>query len=182
VLTDVEPNDGLHFDNTSAYHHTEGGLIANFDWVPPFRILGIDQGGVVDTVAFNRRAIVWTEAQMTRYRALLDAMLVALGARDSGRVAALSTESTRAWQDISPKTDLDAVLTLAEKLDASGVINTHSGTYLGLLFPDDASLDQPRLASIVAEQFPRREIAWYLTTGCQAAVAEQLQEKRRLLG
>src|SRR5204862_6874577 len=52
VLTDVEPNDRLHYDHTSAYHHTEGRLIANFDWGPPLHILGVDEGGMLDTVAF----------------------------------------------------------------------------------------------------------------------------------
>ena len=166
MLTEVEPNDGLHFDHTSAYHHTEGRLIANIDWVPPWRILGIDQGGMLDTVAFNQRVIDWTDAQMTNYRDLLDRMLAALRARDAGRVASVATQSARAWQPISPKDDLDAVLNLADELGALGVINTHSGTYLGLLFADERTLDTERLLTVTAARLPNREIAWYATTGC----------------
>ena len=182
VLTDVEPNDGLHFDNTSAYHHTEGRLIANFDWVPPFRILGLDQGGVVDTVTFNHRTIVWTEAQTELYREQLDAMIEAFRTRDVARIAALATTSARAWQSISPKADLDTVIALAGKLGALGVINTHSGTYLGLLFADDPALDQWRLASLAAEQCPGHGVAWYATTGCETAVPQQFQQMRQSLG
>jgi L-threonine kinase len=182
ILTDVEPNDGLHFDHTSAYHHTEGCLIANIDWVPPFRILGIDQGGMLDTIAFNRRVIAWTDDQMTRYRELLDAMLVALAAHNSEQVAAIATQSARAWQRINPKIDLDDVLYLAERLGAAGVINTHSGTYLGLLFPDNDSLDHERALALSAERLRDRVIAWYLTTSCRADALARSIEGRRSVG
>jgi L-threonine kinase len=182
VLTDVEPNDGLHFDHTSAYHHTEGRLIANVDWVPPLNILGIDEGGVLDTVAFNRREIAWTDQQTERYRELLDAMLTSLAARDHRRVAELATQSARAWQSISPKRDLDAVLGLADDSQALGVINTHSGTYLGLLFADDAALDRDRLAEIAAERLPGRAISWFQTTGCAQVQSAHAREKRHSFG
>jgi len=64
-------------------------------------------------------------------------VIEALHTRDVARIAALATASARSWQAISPKADLDTVIALAGKLGALGVINTHSGTYLGLLFPDD---------------------------------------------
>jgi L-threonine kinase len=182
VLTDVEPNDGLHFDQTSAYHHAEGRLIANVDWVPPLHILGVDEGGVLDTVAFNRRELAWTEAQMARYRDLLDAMIGALQRHDTARVAELATQSAQAWQPISPKQDIDAVLDLAERLGAIGVINTHSGTYLGLLFGEDDRLDRSRLAALAAERLPARDISWFDTTGCASVGAAQTYEKRRSVG
>jgi L-threonine kinase len=182
VLTDVEPNDGLHFDHTSAYHHTEGKLIANFDWVPPLHILGVDEGGMLDTVAFNRREITWTSAQMERYRDLLDAMTAAMQRRDAAAVANLASESARAWQPVSPKQDIDIILDLAEALGGIGVINTHSGTYLGLLFAEDDRLDRARLAALAAERLPGRDISWFDTTGCASANAEQSYEKRRSVG
>jgi uncharacterized protein involved in propanediol utilization len=182
VLTDVEPNDGLHFDNTSAYHHTEGRLIANDDWVPPFRILGIDQGGVLDTVVFNRHVFTWTDAQMTQYRDLLDAMLAAIAARDGARAAAIATDSARAWQSVSPKVDLDKVMDLAGDLGAMGVVNTHSGTYLGLLFPDDRSLDQERVAAVVSESLPERGIVWYHTTSCRVDAPSHSIERKLSFG
>lgn len=182
ILTDVEPNDGLHFDDTSAYHHTEGRLIANVDWVPPFRILGIDQGGVVDTVAFNRHIIAWTDGQMAHYRELLDAMLAALTDRDVERIAAIATQSARAWQSINPKDDLDDVLDLAEHFGAAGVINTHSGTYLGLLFRDDGSFDQERAEAVAAERLRDRLIAWYLTTSCRADLQAHPIGRKRFVG
>jgi len=113
---------------------------------------------------------------------MLDAMIEALHTRDVARIAALATASARSWQAISPKADLDTVIALAGKLGALGVINTHSGTYLGLLFPDDPALDQPRLAAVVAEQFPSHGVAWYATTGCDTAMPLQFQQMRRSLG
>ncbi len=177
MLSEVEPNDGLHFDETSAYHHTEGRLIANVDWVPPLHILGIDQGGVVDTVAFNQRRIDWTDEQMAHYGRLLDAMLAALEAHDAERVARLATESARAWQAINPKEDLPVVLDLAESLGALGVINTHSGTYLGLLFADDPAPAADAVMAAVRARLPGREIAWYVTTTCRESDRTRAQKE-----
>ncbi len=182
MLTEVEPNDGLHFNDTSAYHHTEGRLIANIDWVPPWRILGIDQGGVMDTVKFNQRLLSWTEIQMAHYKSMLDTILPALTAHDAARVAGIATESAKAWQSVNPKEDLSAVLDLAERLGADGVINTHSGTYLGLLFAETSSTDTEWLAARVGEVLPGRDAGWYMTTGCKFADTAQLEEKRHSRG
>jgi L-threonine kinase len=182
MLTEVEPNDGLHFEGTTAYHHTEGRLIANFGWVPPFRILGIEQGGVLDTVLFNQRALNWTETQTTRYAAMLESALAALDACDAPKLAEIATESAKVWQAVSPKEDLGAVLDLADDLGACGVLNTHSGTYLGLLFPDRETLDEERAAAKVAERLPRRALDWYRTTGCQHNREVHTSEKRLSLG
>ena len=129
VLSEIEPNDGLHFDNTSAYLHAEGRLIANFDWVPPFPHPRPGRRRyLLDTVAFNERPIALSGGQQAHYQHMLDALSTALQRRDIAAVAAIATESAQLWQAINPKTDFERVLSAADASGALGVINTHSGT------------------------------------------------------
>jgi uncharacterized protein involved in propanediol utilization len=165
VISEIEPNDGLHFDNTSAYLHTEGRLIANFDWVPPLRILGLDEGGTCDTVAFNRQPIALTSRQQAHYQHMLDTLSTALERRDVATVAAIATESARLWQAIYPKTDFERVLSAADEMGALGVLNTHSGTFLGILFATDATLETDDYAERLMAAFPDRTVAWFNTAG-----------------
>jgi len=169
VISEIEPNDGLHFDNTSAYLHAEGRLIANFDWVPPFRILGLDEGGTCDTVAFNLRRIALTSRQQSHYQVMLDTLSAALEARDLRTVASIATESATLWQAVYPKVDFGRVCDVAQSLGALGVLNTHSGTFLGILFPDGADLDVDAVTAEVKATLPGRAIAWFETSGLESS-------------
>lgn len=167
VLTEIEPNDGLHHSGTAAYHHTTGKLIFRVDWVPPFDILGIDFGGVVDTVKFNAQPTSWSDEEMAGYEALLEKMRAALEGRDLAGVAAVATESARRWQRIHPKPQLDAVLALAGQVGALGVANAHSGTFLGLLFPRGGA-NRAAVEAAAAAAFPDHPPHWFETVDAAA--------------
>lgn len=173
MISEIEPNDGLHFDNTSAYFHTEGRLIANFAFVPPFRILSLDSGGIFDTVMFNARAVSISRQQQESYQGLLEDLMAALEAGDILAIAAIATESGRRWQSINPKPEFERVETLARSLGALGVLNTHSGTCLGMLFADDQPLDEAACAAEAASQLPHHALAWFRTTSCASSAAAQ---------
>lgn len=162
VITEIEPNDGLQYQGTSAYHHTTGQLIERLDWVPPFRILGVDFGGIVDTVTFNQQKIEFSAAQMDRYHGLLRDMLDALRSRDSCAVAAISSESTRLWQAFRPRAEMGEMFELQAATGGLGVVNTHSGTYLGLLY-DPAREDWEDIRERVCAAFPGKEYDWFDT-------------------
>jgi len=168
MLTEIEPNDGLQHEGTGIYHHTTGKLIEQFPYIPPLRILGIDLGGVVDTVKFNQRALTWTDAQVKRYEGLLHEMRTALAGRDLASICRIATESAKLWQQVNPKPELDDVLALMSETGALGVVNTHSGTYLGLLYGEDRD-DLNSLLSTVARRFPGKEVRWFGSVSCREA-------------
>lgn len=177
MLTEIEPNDGLHRPGTSVYHHTSGELIARFDFVPPLRILGIDFGGVVDTVEFNRIPFVWSDAEMVHYASLLDAALQSLERQDIAALCRIATESTLLWQKVSPKRHLDNVLQLMRETGGIGVVNTHSGTYLGVVYEADKPAssqwcDLMRQAEIA---IPDAAFRVFETITCAPAPAPQVQ-------
>jgi uncharacterized protein involved in propanediol utilization len=162
VITEIEPNDGLQYQGTSAYHHTTGQLIERVDWVPPFRILGVDFGGIVDTVTFNQKKIEFSAAQMDRYHSLLRDMLGALRSHESDAVAAIASESTRLWQTFRPRAEMEKMFELQAATGGLGVVNTHSGTYLGLLF-DPGRDDWEDIRESVCATFPGKESDWFDT-------------------
>lgn len=168
VITEIEPNDGLQYHGTSAYHHTTGQLIDRVDWVPPFRILGVDFGGIVDTVAFNQQKISFNAEQMARYHELLHAMLAALREHDSRTVASIASESTRLWQVYRPRAEMDRMFELQAATDGLGVVNTHSGTYLGLLY-DPGRSDWDEIYQRVAASFPGKGLDWFDTLGPESS-------------
>ncbi len=167
MVTEIEPNDGLHYVGTSAYHHTMGELIANFDYTPPLHILGIDLGGEVDTVQFNKIQLTWTEEEMEHYQNLLKEIQKTYGGRDLVRICQIATESARLWQKVRYKPELDRVLNVMEDTEALGVLNTHSGTYLGLLYPDSRT-DLDELFTCVRNWFPDFDVRWFQTITCSS--------------
>lgn len=167
MLTEIEPNDGLHYQGTAAYHHTLGELIARYDYVPPLHILGIDFGGVIDTVEFNRTPFSWSEAEMSHYADLLETARVCLAAGDVQGLCRIATESAVLWQKVNPKRQLDAVLRFMEDSGGLGVVNTHSGTFLGVLYAGERG-DLSELAREVGERIPGYATHVFQTTGCGA--------------
>lgn len=162
MLTEIEPNDGLQHDGTGVYHHTAGKLIAQFPYVPPLKILGIDLGGTIDTVQFNQKTVEWSEPETRRYQDLLREMQDALARRDLSGICRIATESARLWQKVNPKRELDDVLALMGETGALGVVNAHSGTYLGLLYGEGRS-DLDAVAGAVARRLPGKDIRWFET-------------------
>lgn len=168
MMTEIEPNDGLHHPGTSAYHHTTGELIARYDYVPPLDILGIDMGGTIDTVEFNRKPLTWGEAEMERYAGLLESAKQALADRDIDALCRIATESTQAWQKVNPKRQLESALKFMRDTGGLGIANTHSGTYLGVLYRH-GSADMRELLRRAEPIFNGCVARLFETEGCTVA-------------
>lgn len=162
IITEIEPNDGLQYQGTAAYHHATGKLIECLDWVPHFRILGVDFGGIVDTVTFNQRKFEFSTQQMMSYQTLLENMLDALRSHDSAAVAAFASESTRLWQAFRPRDEMEKVFELQVATGGLGVVNAHSGTYLGILY-DPSREDWDEIRERVMTEFPDKKSDWFNT-------------------
>lgn len=162
MLTEIEPNDGLQWPGTSAYHHTTGQRIWSVNAIPRFKILGVDLGGTIDTVQFNQKKQSWSEQDMAHYEQLLQQMNRALQDQNLKDIGELSTESTQLWQKISPKEYLPLFLEFMKEHQAYGLLNTHSGTYLGLLFSDDISArEQAQMLSRLQGRLPEKSMTWF---------------------
>ncbi len=67
---------------------------------------------------------------------LLEEAKRALSEKNVNSLCKIATESTLLWQKVNPKSQLDIVIKFMSETSGLGVVNTHSGTYLGVLYRD----------------------------------------------
>ena len=151
LMSGIEPSDGVMYPGIVSFYHREGVLRRFLGPLPPLTIVGLDEGGQVDTVEFNQRPGP-TPARRVEYEDLLVGMERAVACGDLRSVGEISTRSAILNQEILPKAHLDLLLQMRREYGALGVAVAHSGTQLGLLFGPEASSCRPRsLSRVVAE-------------------------------
>ncbi|GAA3716104.1 kinase [Streptomyces tremellae] len=149
-LRPIEPTDGVMHPGIVAFEHRAVRLRASLGTLPPATVVAVDEGGRLDTVAFNRRPAHRTPAQRHEYGRLLSDLTAAVGDGDLARVGAVATRSAVLNQRLAPKRNLDAMIRISAGTGALGVVCTHSGTMLGLLLDEGDPDHRHRLPAVVA--------------------------------
>lgn len=145
LFSAIEPHDGLHFNSSVVYNHRAGRLVENLGYVPNFTIIAVDDGGSIDTLAYNRQ-VSFSPVMTRRFDDLLAALCEAYRSRDDLKIAQCATESARIQIERIGSELLRKVLDISESLGALGVVATHSGTCAGLLF--NQNIDTRKLEQI----------------------------------
>ena len=109
-------------------YHTDMGLT----------VVGVDEGGKVDTVKFHATHPPRKEYSET-YQKLFDQMDAALVKNDCWEVGRIATASSELHQKVLPKRSYDYTLRLMDEVHAYGVCVAHSGTMIGILISSDDS-------------------------------------------
>jgi uncharacterized protein involved in propanediol utilization len=143
----IEPTDGLMYREVVAFYHRRVQLCRVLGPVPPLTIVGLDEGGQVDTVRFNASRPGITMAERREYQTLLDDLATAMAAGDLETLGRVSTRSAVLNQSRCPKRNLDRMLEIAHDVGALGVAVAHSGTMVGIA----VSGADPRHAGKVAD-------------------------------
>lgn len=134
-LSEVEPTDGVMFPESVAYFHVKGALLERLGFLPQVEILSLDEGGQVETLELHRRGAVRYSADDKRvFRDLLDRLRRGFRRGDLHEVAAVSTTSAHMNQRFNPKKYLGLMSSVCEQTGGAGLITTHSGTCLGILY------------------------------------------------
>ena len=143
VALRIEPSDSVMLPGIALMDHKSGSMMRTLGAPPPMRVVVLDFGGDVDTLAFNGvnrdGALNRLEAQFAEALSLIEA---GISAGNPAAIGEGATLSAIANQQLLYKPQLDAVLRLAEEVGAVGVNAAHSGTVLGMLFEDDDSLTE----------------------------------------
>jgi uncharacterized protein involved in propanediol utilization len=145
----IEPTDGVMHVGIIAYDHRRAVVRGHLGTLPPLTIVGIDEGGEVDTVDFNSRDRSYCPADRWRYLALLEEMTRAVGCHDLSAVGQLASQSGLMNQSLCPKSTLDPVLEICREIGGLGVVVAHSGTMLGVLLDPGEAAYGWRLAETV---------------------------------
>ncbi|MEV5718781.1 kinase [Amycolatopsis mediterranei] len=146
-LRQIEPTDGLMYHEMVAFYHRRVKLHRVLGPAPPMTIVGIDEGGQVDTVRFNAARPVITAAERREYRTLLDRLGTALAGGDLAGVGRICTRSAVLNQSRCHKRHLERAMEISRDVRALGVTVAHSGTIVGILI----SGDDPRHAGKIRD-------------------------------
>ncbi|MCB9762419.1 MAG: kinase [Alphaproteobacteria bacterium] len=134
-LRELEPTDGVMVPEFVAFLHRKVQLLQRLGLPPrPLRVLAVDEGGEIDTIAYNLRCPDYTAAERAVYQGLLADAVDAFGAGDLDAIGRIATRSATLNQRRNPRRHLATMLRLREDVGALGVAVTHSGPCVGLLF------------------------------------------------
>lgn len=147
-LRPIEPTDGVMYPGVVAFEHRRVRLRAQFGPLPPVTVVAVDEGGQVDTVAFNASRTPFSAADKREYAHLLDRLSDAVAAADVAAVGAVATRSTVLNQARLPKRHLAVMTSICEQNQGLGVICAHSGTMIGVLLGDDQPGHATRLGAV----------------------------------
>ncbi len=141
IALSVEPSDGIMIPHVAVFDHREGRVSRTLGESPPMRVVVLDFGGSVDTQEFNlvdRNAVLKRlEPRMTEAVALIEEGIVRGDPLRVGKGASISAEAN---QELLFNPRLEGVQELSLRAGAVGVNVAHSGTVIGMLFPDNALL------------------------------------------
>jgi uncharacterized protein involved in propanediol utilization len=142
IMSAIEPSDGVMYEGIVTFHQREGIVHNRLGPLPSLTIVALDEGGWVETTELCRDRGFHCTSKLAEYERLLLDLVSAVKRRHLPSVGEVATRSAVLNQDVLPKEHLELFLDLRSRYDALGVVATHSGTCLGLLF-DPGSLRHP---------------------------------------
>lgn len=137
LMCQIEPSDGVMYPGVVAFHHRQGRLHESLGMLPALTIVGIDEGGELDTVQFNTIPKEFTRTEEVEYHHLLEVLSGALSQQDVSLIGQVATRSAVLNQKRNLKQTLDEVLAICQEIGGLGVVAAHSGTCLGILLSPD---------------------------------------------
>ncbi|ANP52069.1 L-threonine kinase [Streptomyces griseochromogenes] len=149
LLRQIEPTDGVMYPGVVAFEHRNVALLDRLGVLPPMTIVGIDEGGTVDTVAFNRIPKNFSVAERDEYARLLDEVRMAVRAGDAAAIGRVATRSAHLNQRLCRKRTLNAMTALSAEVGGVGVVTGHSGSTIGLMLLHDVPDFRSRLAEAI---------------------------------
>ncbi|MFF2378428.1 lyase family protein [Streptomyces xiamenensis] len=137
LLRDIEPSDGVMYDGIVSFHHRKVLFRDRLGSLPALTIVGHDEGGMVDTVAFNETHQEFSEREKEEYATLLDGLTMAVREGDLPEVGRITTRSAELNERRRPRRGLAEIREICREIGGLGLVVAHSGTMLGVLLDED---------------------------------------------
>ena len=138
IAVQVEPTDSTLFNGLTLFDHRTGCFQEFLGEAPPAWLLILDPGGVVDSGDFN--AHDWKEVLRRlapHHRLAFQLLQEGITNADLFAIGEAASLSARCHQAILFNPLVDLALSLRKKLGAAGICRAHSGTIVGLIFPEE---------------------------------------------
>lgn len=138
ICLSIEPSDAAFYPGIIQFDYMQGRMAQPLGTCPPLKILIFDSGGMIDTIAFNRRKELPTliKEKEPYIKEALTLFKKGLQAHDIGKIGEAATISAFANQRILYKPYLYRLHELGKTYGSLGTIIAHSGTVSGLIFPE----------------------------------------------
>lgn len=149
MLAAIEPTDGVMHPGIVAFDHRRGVHLRTLGRLPSLQIVAVDQGGAVDTVAFNRRAAGFGPSERRHYAELLERLSRAVSGRDLAAVGEVSTRSAELNQTRMPNRNFAALREICRSVAGLGLVACHSGTMVGILLDPRRADYRAQLSQVV---------------------------------
>lgn len=148
LMAKIEPTDGVMYPEVVSFYHRKVELHQIFGFIPRLTVVAIDEGGEVDTIEYNNCRIPYTSAEKLEYIRLLECLKQAVQMKDVQTIGQVATRSTMMNQSRNKKHSLQYLLELSREHDALGVVNAHSGTFIGLLLCQEDQRYRQKLSKL----------------------------------
>lgn len=153
LIRPIEPTDGVMHDGVTAFYHREVRLCARLGHLPPLTVVGVDEGGEIDTIHFNQRLKKFGREDMHEYGRLLTVLSQAVRDGDAAAIGQVATRSALMNQRRHEKRLLPDLLGICASLGGLGVVAAHSGTTLGIILHTPNPHHTERLDKVTAACF-----------------------------
>ncbi|RWL73896.1 MAG: hypothetical protein EOR67_31895 [Mesorhizobium sp.] len=151
LMAQIEPSDGVMYPGVVAYQQRPCSPLSFLGQMPPLAIVGIDEGGTIETVDYDQQRGEISASYREKYRGLLDRARIAIPQGDTATIGRIATASALLHQEWTPKKHLNSMLKASEASDALGVIVAHSGTMIGILLDRTAADFAGKLRSVLVD-------------------------------
>jgi uncharacterized protein involved in propanediol utilization len=136
IASEIEPTDGVMYDDVVAYDYLHGQLIERLGPMPPFVLIGIVAGGMVDTIQFNQLPKSYDWQERNKFLEAYELVKAGIRKKDLSFICKATTISANINQKILPKPYFSEFKRLSFECQG-GLIAAHSGTVLGILLDPD---------------------------------------------
>jgi len=142
LIQPIEPSDGVMYPGIVSFYYKELKLIEFIGKLPSLVIVGIDEGGIVDTIEYNRKPKLYLQTDEIKYEKMLLGISEAIRNNDLATLGKITTESTIMNQQYNPKKWIKELINICQNIGGIGVSIAHSGTFAGILL-DQNSINFP---------------------------------------
>lgn len=150
LMSEIEPSDGVMYDGCVSFYQREVILRSHLGNLPPMTIVGMDEGGEIDTIQFNQKPKMFTITEKNQYNLLLKSMEIAIRKQDINTIGNIATQSALMNQRLKVNPHLKQFIEMSKRISALGVVIAHSGTFIGVLIYNDDN-DFERKLSLAKE-------------------------------
>ena len=168
ICLSIELTDAAFYPAIVQFDYIHGQISESLGICPPMKIVIFDEGGTIDTVSFNQQPDLQEKIREKEplIKEALDYFKDGLATHDISLIGQAATLSAFANQRILPKMNSYDFHEIGANLNSVGIIIAHSGTIMGLLFPNDYSGTKECINEIQS-QIPTLQYVDTVETTCE---------------